>query len=181
MPILKKPGAAGQPAKPQPAAAQPGRPAPGGKPAAPKGDAFAARYAQTDAAAGGGYVPPVPGSYNALITEAQGVVDGDATSAYLECTICDDVNEMQGKTCRIYFNFTDEDGNEAAGMPYFKSAMTQLGQTDDFGSWDEMVEFLAELARQEVWVVIDVKKKGKWTNIYLASVPEDQDSKPSYE
>jgi len=29
-----------------------------------------------------------------------------------------------------------------------------------------------------MWCHINVKKKGKWTNIYLDDVPEDQDSKP---
>lgn len=180
MPVLKKPTSGGIPAKPTQSAPAPSRPMPGS--GSPKQDAFAKRYAATDAEEGGGYVPPLPGTYNALITEGQGVVDGEKTSAYLEVTICDnDERGMQGKSVRIYSNFTDENGNEASGMPYFKANMAMLGQQDDFTSWDEMCEFLADLAQQEVWVVIDVKKKGKWTNVYLSSVPENQHEKPSYD
>lgn len=191
MPILKGANKPGQPAKP--AAGATGKTAvnkPVGQrqPAQPAeenpADAFAQRYAATDAAAGGQYVPPPPGTYNALITEGQGVIDGKASSAYLELTVCNDVEgdeSVQGKTCRIYFNFTDEAGAEATGWPYFKSAMQQLGYPDDFESWDAMVEALAACAAAQVWCVIDVKKKGKWTNIYLSSVPENQDDKPSFE
>lgn len=189
MPILKKP-AAGQPAKPA-APARPGNPAQRlpVRPAQAEAeedptDAFAQRYAGTEATAGGGYVPPPPGTYNVLITEGQGVVDGKATSAYLELTICSDVDgdeTLQGKTCRMYFNFTDENGKEATGWPYFKSAMQQLGYPDDFESWAAMTDALAELANQQIWCVIDVKKKGKWTNVFLSSVPENQDEKPAYE
>ncbi len=147
-------------------------------------DAFAERYAKTEASKGGTYVPPEPGTYNALITEGQGVVKDLATSAYFEFTICGDVNgddALQGKTCRMYFNFTDEEGREASGMGWFRGVMEQLGYPDAFTSWTEMCEALASLASEEVWVVIDVKKKGKWTNIYLNNVPEDQTEKPSYQ
>lgn len=189
MPILKKPATA-TPAKPGvakvPLKTQVQQPAHRPLPPSPGGavDAFAQRYAATDAAAGGGWVPPPPDSYNALVTEAQGVIDGEASSAYLEFTICQNVEgdeSVQGKTCRMYFNFTDAEGNEATGMPYFKSAMAQFGYPDDFESWDQMVEALAAIAAAEVWAVIDVKKKGKYTNIFLSSVPENQDDKPAYE
>lgn len=178
MPLLKKPTTpAPKGEAPAPQQSQ-SRPAPGG---GVKKDVFAQKYAQTDAESGGGYVPPIPGTYNALITEAQGVIDGEKTTAFLECMICDEENNMQGKQCRIYFNFTDDKGNDMQGLPYFKSAMQQLGVAEDFKSWDAMCETLAEIAQQQMWVVIDVKKKGKWTNIYLSSVPENQNEKPAYE
>lgn len=173
MPILKKPG---QPTQSQ----QPKAPTPGKSPSSAQADPFAKKYASTEASEGGAWVPPEPGTYNALITEAQGVAEDQKTTAYLECTICDD-GDMNSKSARIYFNFTKEDGSDASGMPYFKSAMTMLGRTDDFKSWDEMCEFLAEIAAEQVWVIIDVKKKGKYTNIFLSSVPEDQNEKPSFE
>lgn len=170
MPILKKPNG-GQPSKP---AQQ--QPAKGGK----ASDPFAKKYAETDAQEGSGWVPPPPGQYNCLITEGQGVQDGDKTSAYLEFVICDEEPEAaHGKTARIYWNFTDENGDDMPGMAYFKSAMTMLGHDEQFGSWDEMCEALAAIAGEEMWVIIDVKKKGKYTNCYLSSVPEDQSQKPA--
>lgn len=182
MPILKKPtpGAADKPAP-----AVPAKPTPGVKPpvkpaaAAPKRDAFAERYATTEAATGGGYIPPLPGTYQALITEGQGVIDGEKTAAYLELTIADDENEQRGKTTRIYYNFTDAEGQEMQGLPYFKADMTQLGVEEDFTSWQDMVDTLAQIAEQQIWVIINVVKKGKNTNVYLASVPENQDEKPT--
>lgn len=177
MPILKsniKPGAESKPQS-------------GGKSQAPDPNggfdpksAFAKKYAEVEANEAGAYVPPPPGTYEALITEAQGVIDGMKSSAYLECTIVNDEN-VAGKTCRIYFNFTGEDGKEGTGHGYFKQALSMLGVEGDFDSWQEMCDTLAELAKGEPWVIIDVKKKGKWTNIYLSSVPEDQSKKPSLE
>lgn len=179
MPILKKPAGLPAPNKLN-------TPAKPGSPQAPvKGparDAFAEKLAQTEAAAGGNWVPPPPGTYNALVTEGQGEVDGDKTTAYLELVIVDAENDqVHGKTCRIYFNFTDENGEDKGSMPYFKQAMTMFGiDTDtEITSWDGMCAKLAELAEQQVWCVIDVKKKGKFTNIYLSSVPEDQGDKPA--
>lgn len=148
----------------------------------PARDAFAEKMAATDATEGGVYVPPPPGNYSALVTEAQGVVDGDKTCAYFECTIVDN-EDLAGKTCRIYFNFTDENGDEATGMPFFKSALVMFGIDPDkeITSWDSMCEILAQIAEAQMWCHINVKKKSKWTNIYLDDVPEDQDSKPKLE
>lgn len=165
MPILKKPNPTQTTAK---------------APAKPvvQNDPFAAKYAETDAAKGKGFVPPEPGSYNAIIVEGQYQRDGDETKAYLEVQIVDEgVNA--GKNCRIYYNFTDKDGKEEPGMPYFKSNMQMLGREDDFLSEDDCAEFLAQLAEQQVWIEINVSKKGQWTNIYLNSVPENQDDKPA--
>lgn len=178
MPILKK-------TTTPPPATKTQSPAPGSKANPvkdPARDAFAEKLAQTEAAEGGNWVPPPPGSYNALVTEGQGEVDGDKTTAYLEFTICEEDNDaVHGKTARIYFNFTDENGEDKGGMPYFKQAMQMFGIDPDteITSWDAMCGKLAELAEQQAWAVIDVKKKGKYTNIYLSSVPEDQSGKPA--
>ena len=174
MPILKK--------NPKPEAPAPEKPAPGTQKNPVKGparDAFAQKLAETDASEGGQYIPPPPGNYSALVTEAQGVIDGDKTAVYIEVTIVDD-DDLAGKACRIYFNFTDENGDDANGMPYFKAAMVMFGIDPDkeITSWDSMCELLAQTAEQNMWCHINVKKKGKWTNIYLDDVPEDQDSKP---
>lgn len=163
MPILKsKPTATTQPAK-------------GGAPNKAKGggnDAFAKKYSETEAGQGGGWVPPDPGQYNAIITEAQYTEDDQKTGAYLEVQIQDDGEPMDGKTARIYYNFTDEAGEDKGGMPFFKSNMQMLGRNEDFTSKEEAAEFLASLAQNEQAVIIDVKKKGKYTNIYLNSVPQ---------
>lgn len=141
-------------------------------------DPFAAKYAETEAAKGGGFVPPKPGTYNTILVEGQGVVDGDKTAAFITVQIVDEDEEDAGKNCRIYWNFTDENGQEASGMPYFKSNMQMLGVNKEFQSWDDMCETLAELAKEQPWLIINVVKKGDWTNIYLQSVPENQNEKP---
>lgn len=150
-------------------------------PASTKGktaDPFAAKYAETEAAKGGGFVPPAPGTYNAIIYEGQGIVDGEKTAAYIGIQIVDKDVDDAGKNCRIYWNFTDENGQDASGMPYFKSNMTMLGKEGDFESWDDMLKFLAEIAKEQMWIIIDVRKKKEYTNIYLSSVPENQAEKP---
>lgn len=180
MPILRKPATTTTPGRTTTPQQKVPAPTPGTK-QAPQGDSFAERYQKTDAAAGGTFVPPVPGTYNALITEAVAARDADGINevVYLELTIADDENEMRDKTCRIYYNFTGENGEQKTGYPFFKSDMVQLGFAEDFKSWDEMAESIATLAAENVWVIIDVKKKGKWTNIFLSSVPENQNEKPS--
>lgn len=141
-------------------------------------DAFAERYNSTEANEKGAYVPPPPGTYEVLITEAQYINEDPKEFVYLEVTIVNH-ETLDGKTARIYYTFTDEDGNAATGLPYFKSHMIMLGYADDLTSIDELQHRLAEIAEQQIWAVIDVKKKGKWTNVYLSSVPENQDEKPS--
>jgi hypothetical protein len=165
MPILKKSNQA-QKQQPQQSAKN-------------SGDPFAKRYAETEAASGGGFVPPEPGTYNALIVAGVYEEDGQKEYAYLEVQIVDEDVADAGKNCRLYYNFVDENGQEATGMRYFKSNMQMLGKEDDFKSKDEAVAFLARLAEDQTWIVIDVKKKGKWTNIFLSSVPEDQSQKPA--
>ncbi len=142
-----------------------------------KVDVFAERV--NAAGQKGGYVPPEPGTYNALITEIQATRDdeGKNEAVFIEVTITDD--EAPGKKARIYFNFTDAEGIEKSGMPFFNQARSMLGWDEDLESWDSMVDKLAEIATQQPWVVIEVKKKGKWTNIFLNSVPENQDEKPA--
>lgn len=159
-------------------------PAPAKKPlakqiaATPKVDAFASRFNSTEASAGGGFVPPPPGQYEILITEAQGErVEGGKECAYLVCTIVNN-DDIAGKEVRIYFNFTDDDGNEAAGMPYFKQALAMCGFEDEITSWNHMLEVIAAIATEQLWGIMDVKKKGKWTNCFLSSIFEDQKQKP---
>lgn len=172
MPILKSP------AKATPAPAAAAKPLQSRvQPAATKVDPFAAKYNATDASTKGGYVPPLPGDYNTLLTAAQAEVDGEKRTAYFEFTIVDD-GAMEGKTCRIYFNFVDENGNEGQGMPFFKQAMQMLGHDEEIESWDHMVEIITAIAEEVPWVIINVVKKGKWTNVFIDSVPENQDKKP---
>jgi hypothetical protein len=175
MPILKK-----TPARPAAPATDkedniPMKHGTGGKPV--KRDAFAERFEQTEAAAKGTYVPPPPGTYNALITEAQYEEEDPMERAYFEATIVDH-KELQGKTMRIYYGFVSEDGSEGSGMPYFKSNLSMLGY-ERLASKEECKEVLQQIAEEQPWIIIDVKKRGKYTNVYLSSVPEDQANKPS--
>lgn len=140
-------------------------------------DAFSKRFNSSDGKAA--FIPPEPGQYNALITEIQATRDDEGVkeTVYIECTITDDSDP--GKTARIYFNFSDVEGKEGSGMPFFKSALKMLGFDEELKSWDHLQEVCASVVEQQPWVIIDVKQKGKYTNIYLNSVPEDQDSKPA--
>lgn len=167
MPILKKPNpTTGKPAA-KPTASGPQ-------------DDFARRYAATEPAKKGGFVPPEPGSYNALIVEGQYQRDGDETKAYIEVQIVDEDVPSSGKNCRIYYNFTKADGSDAGSMPYFRKDASLFGKDDEFTSEEDCAEFLAELAKAQIWVVINVVlSKGKYTNIYLDSVPENQSDKPA--
>lgn len=175
MPVLKNP------ANPKPAAAAP-KQAAAPKPAAtikPKTDPFGARLAEIEAkTGGGGFTPPPPGKYNALIVEGQGVIDGEKKSAYLEVIICDDENGALGMKCRVYWNFYDKEGKEnEMGLAHFKGAFAMLGYETPT-SWDAMCEDLADMANNNIWIVINVAKNAKGTNIYLDMVPEDQSQKP---
>lgn len=149
------------------------RPAPGAKV-----DPFAKKYNETEAGKGS-FIPPKPGTYAARVTNAEGIVDGQKTSAFFEYTIVETNDPMEGKTCRQYFNFTDEDGNDGTGLPFFKSNMAMMGHDEELTSWDNMTDVLEEIAKEQIGVIIDVKKKGQYTNIYLSEVPEDQDSIPA--
>lgn len=178
MPVLKNQKPAAAPAK---------APAQGTK-AAPvtRGvDPFAAKYAETEAATGSGYVPPPPGKYEAIIVEAQGVREDEPSQKQyvffdLVLVNCED-DALNGKKIKIFFNFTKENGEEDQGMPYFKAANEMLGGTPPT-SWEDMCDTLAEIAKAQLWVNINVvenRKKGKtYTNAYLDSVPENQDDKP---
>lgn len=174
MPVLKKtPAKTAEPSRLQQA---------NEKIAKAQADPFAAKYAETEASTGGGYVPPPPGAYEAIIVEAQGVRE-DAPSkkeyAFLEMALvnCED-EDLNGKKIRLFYNFKKEDGSEGEGWSYFKAANEMLGGTPPT-SWDDMCDTLAEIAKAEIWVHINVVKKGKYSNAYLQDVPEDQDSKPA--
>lgn len=143
------------------------------------GDAFAQKANATDASDKGTFIPPDPGTYNALITEVVGQEE-DPQSIYIEYTIAGEgAEDMEGKNIRQYFNFTDEDGKDKSAMPFFKQVLAMLGYDEAIESFNQILEWLVdEHAKNETWVVIDVKKKGKYTNVFLSSVPENQKGKP---
>lgn len=151
------------------------RPAPGQKAIA---DPFAAKYAAAEAGKGG-FTPPKPGKYCARLTTCEAVIEGKRTYAFFEYTITEENDAMQGKTCRQWFNFTNDEGEDETGLPYFKSAMQMLGEGQDFKSWDEMADCLEQVQSECYGVIINVAQKGKYTNIYLSEVPDDQDSVPN--
>jgi hypothetical protein len=181
MPVLKKPNApVATPAKAQPVAKA--------QPAAAKSkpmDAFGQRLSEIDAKEGRSWNAPLPGTYNALIVEAQGVTDNLKQAAYLEVIIADEEPASEyGKKCRIYWNFFNDKGEENTdGMAYFKSAFAMLGYETPT-TWDGMCEDLAAMAAEGMWVIITVAEAKKSTkagavNVYLDSVPDNQDEKPA--
>lgn len=149
----------------------------------PKQDSFAARFAAADSKTGG-FTPPLPGQYNAIIyaAVAERESEGIKETAYLEYTIHEEEPNapMHSKTARIYYNFTKEDGTEGTGMPYFKAMLEMFGYDTDIQSWEQMEDVLAELEKEEWWIVVDVKKKGAYTNSFINAVPEDQKNKPKF-
>lgn len=154
-------------------------PAPSQK-ATPKVDVFAQKFAEADSSKSG-FVQLPPGDYNAFITSAEAIQKDLETSMYFGVTVVDPENpSVHGKEFRVYFNFTDDKGEEKGGMPFFKKVCEMLGLDEPFTSWAGMVTWLAELveADPKVWVLIESKKKGKYTNIYISEVPEDQSEAP---
>ena len=139
-------------------------------------DSWGKRFEETDGK--GGYTAPPPGTYNGLITEAQASRESEGVGevVFFEVTITDE--ELAGKPTRIYYNFTDKDGNESTGMPFFKMALEMLG-AEQPKSWSALEALCAEIAQQQPWVIIDCKKRGPKVYTNLNSVPEDQDSKPA--
>lgn len=151
------------------------RPAPGQKAVV---DPFAKKYAETEAGKGG-FAPPKPGTYNARLTTLEAVIDGNRTYVFFEYTIVEEGDPMEGKVCRQWFNFTNAEGEDETGLPYFKSALAMLGHDENFTSWDSMCDVLEQLQSEPIGVIIKVTTKGKYTNVYLSDVPEDQDSIPT--
>jgi len=181
MPILKKPATQNQPKggntfgkKPAPTPKE----KPDDVPDNPSGkkDSWGKRFEDTEGK--GGYNPPPPGTYNALITEAQASRDDEGVNeaVYFEVTITDE--ELAGKTSRIYYNFTNDKGEESTGMPFFKMALEMLG-AESPESWEAVEALCAELSEQQPWVIIQCKKRGPKVFTNLDSVPSNQDEKPS--
>lgn len=173
MPVLKNQQAKAQTQAPAKSTAGPA--------AGKRIDPFAAKYAETEAVTGSGFVPLPVGDYEGLIIEAQGVREDDPSKkeyAYFEIVVVNCENEtLNGKKIRIFFNFTKEDGSEGEGMPYFKAANEMLGGSAPTG-WDDMCDTLAEIAKEVMWVRFKAVQRKKYTNYFLESVFEEQSEKP---
>lgn len=125
-----------------------------------------------------------PGRYEALIT---GVSDRDTDkglSVSFECTIVNH-ESMTGRKAFLNYGITKADpDNEgeflpSGGIGFLKRDMKFFG-VDDFvpADKDEMIEAMQKIADDEVWINIEIKKKGEYTNTFLQDVNEDQDEKP---
>lgn len=172
MPILKKPTTTTTQSNKAPNSGGAG---------AKKVDAFAQRFNATEPKEGKGFNPPPPGTYNCLVIEAQGVVEGEKSTGYFELVICDDGDSL-GKTFRKYWNFKNDKG-EDMDLSYFRADMAMLG-VEEITSWDDMCEIFAQLATEEKWVIVNAvlskpASNGKqYTNFYFESVPKNQAEKP---
>lgn len=154
--------------------------APTGKATAAAGaDAFMSRLKSAEAPAGFNIVA---GQYEALLYLADYYRDDKSPreSVYLEFVIVNDTGKMDGKTTRIYYNIKDKDGADATGYDYLKRDLDTLGfDLNQFKSQEEFEMGLKAWADEEKpYVVIDVKKNGQYTNVYLNSVMDDQTGKP---
>lgn len=142
-------------------------------------DAFMSRLKSATAAPAGFDI--IPGQYEALCYKAGEYSEGQKEAIWIEFSIVNDQNgKMDGKTGRIYYQIKDKDGLEGNGFEYMKRDLENLGfEMDGYTSQADFIKGLEAWADQEaVWVVIDVKKNGQFTNIYLNSVMDDQASKP---
>ena len=155
------------------------KPAAGGKPAATGGDAFMQKMKSSTGAPSMNF-DIKPGQYEALLYTS-GIYDEapPKEAIFLEFAIVND-DEFGGKTTRIYYNIIDKEGNDGNGYDFLKRDLSTC-EFDDFehNSQADFLEALKKWANEtQLWVVVDIKKKGTFTNVYLNSVMDDQSGAP---
>lgn len=143
-----------------------------------KVDAFASKFNAVVPTDKGTYIPPDPGRYQGLITGGELINDPEkGISVYFETTITDE-GDFEHKKTRTYFNLFGPDEEELPGCAFFKRTVQMFGLTDEITSMQDVEDFIASTVEAKPWVVIDVKRNGKYTNVYINELLEDQDSKP---
>jgi hypothetical protein len=143
----------------------------------PKTKSLASMFESAEPAKAG---PPL-GRHEALIT---GVSDFDketGLSVSFECTIVND-DEFAGRKAFLNYGILkrdDEGETPAQGLGYLKRDMELLDHPlDGPEDKDDLLKQMQAVADEEIWVNIEVKKNGQYTNTYLQGVQEDQDDKP---
>lgn len=147
--------------------------------------------AQQEAAAGGrsradmfrnapkaeGFDFPV-GQYTGILHECVFLVDGEKESVQFKVEV-NDGGEQDGKTVSMFYNFFDENGKQMRGMEFFKKDIDTLEEDVDAfveayaeGN-DAFVDRLRMLGDERKEVVIEVKKKGGYTNVYLQGLTQN--------
>ncbi len=148
---------------------------------ASSGDSFMQRLKGTKPAEKKAFYPLPPGQYEALAYKAEFArwEDSQKEAVWIEFVVVND-GALDGKTSRMYYNLVDAEGNASQGEEYMVRDFQILGfDYTQFNSQTEFEEGLSEFFETEApWVVIDVKKNGKNTNIYLNSIMDDQENKP---
>jgi len=145
-----------------------------------KGTSLVSKLKDAVAPEGGGGIPP--GSWEALVISAHTEEDkeGRRVGIIEYCGVGD--SEVEGKTQNARSLLMDAEGNELAGMGWFKKDLLKLEvDIDSMESDDELDQALEELGQRELWVDITVKPQknnAQYTNIFLDGMREDQDSKP---
>lgn len=175
MPIAKKKPGVTNPGSSQSQSTgfKPGQPAKGA-------DAFMQRLKDAKAATPGFDVPP--GQYEAIAHKAEYSLfeDSQKEAVFIEFAIVND-DKIAGKTTRVYYNLIGKDGSEGQGYEYMKRDLEMVGcdAIDISDNKDEFTENLKNwFDENKPWVVIDVKKNGQFTNVYLNSMMDDQEGKP---
>lgn len=118
------------------------------------------------------------GQYVGILTDCVVLTDGQKESVQFKVEV-DDGGEQDGKTVSMFYNFFDENGTQMRGMEFFKKDIETLEEevdsfieaySDSPAAFEDRLRVLAEERKR---VVIEVKKKGQYTNVYLQGLSQD--------
>lgn len=94
---------------------------------------------------------------------------GKGAAAFMEVESID--GDEEGKKGRQMYKLTDEDGAKQVGMAYLKRDLALLGYEDVSG--EDLVSTLEELTNEQPMLIVNVKKNGQYTNIYIQGLAEN--------
>lgn len=130
-------------------------------------DSFAEKFNSTKAATGGGGLPE--GKWEAETVEA-GLSETDkGLSGFIKYEITE--AEHEGRQGVQFYQIQNAEGEWQQGFEFFKGALETLGLIDsdtEINSRADFEEILEGVGKQEV--IITVKEKGGYTNIYIAEM-----------
>ncbi len=145
-------------------------------------DPFAEKFnaAARDPNAGGFSSLPL-GKWEALTLKG-GILHKDGkTMGWIEFGISQEEGGHDGKTGRAFYSLLDANEEIQRGAEFLARNLADMNYVDPekgITSLDEVESILNSIEEDSRWVIIEVKKSGQYTNIFLSSVMENQDEKP---
>lgn len=135
-------------------------------------DAFAERFNNAE---GKPLIGVQPGLYEMKIID--GVYEQDKDSqkeaAYFELEVQNDDEGNDGKTCRIYYNFVDKDGNMQPGFDFLARDLNTMGMRNKIKDRQDLEILLKEVVDAEKVVRVQAKQNKKdkqYVNYYVQGV-----------